>query len=157
MTQETEKLHYEDVVAGRTVTFGRKVVTKEEIVAFARTFDPQPFHLDEEAAKTSMVGRLCASGWHSCTMLMRMLADDVLGHAAALGSPGVEQAKWMKPVVPGDVLSARYTCLDKRPLRSRPGVGICRLSIEMLNRNGETVMSWETSQFLRLRRPDAQS
>src|SRR5262245_41373454 len=119
---DTGTLHYEDVVVGRTVTFGRKVVTKGGIVASAGASVPQPFHLDEEAAKASMVGRLCASGWHSCALLMCMLADDVLRTAAGLGSPGVQNVKWMKPVFPDDVLSGRYTCLEKRPLQSRPGI-----------------------------------
>lgn len=154
--QETavKPLHWEDVTVGETVTFGRKHVTEDEIVDFARAFDPQPFHLSEESAKDSMIGRLCASGWHSCAMLMRMLADDVLAKAAGLGSPGLEEVKWLKPVFPGDELTARYTCTSKRALRSRPGVGLCQMLFEMLNQNGEVVMTWDAAQLLRLRAPE---
>jgi acyl dehydratase len=144
-------LHYEDVEVGRQVAFGSKVVTREEIVAFARAFDPQPFHLDEELAKGSMIGRLCASGWHSCAILMRMLADDILNRSASLGSPGMEDVRWLKPVFPGDRLSGRYTCLEKRVMRSRPGVGLCRMLFELVNGDGEAVMTWDTQQMFACR------
>ena len=157
MQQESSAdcLHWEDVTVGETVAFGRKHVTKEEIVAFAGAFDPQPLHLDERAAKESMVGRLCASGWHSCAMLMRMLADNVLAKAAGLGSPGLEEVRWLKPVFPGDELTARYTCTSKRALKSRPGVGLCQMLFEVLNQNGELVMTWDAAQLLRMRGPEA--
>lgn len=156
MQQETSSrsLYWEDVTIGETVAFGRKHVTREEIIAFAQAFDPQPFHLDDEAAKESMVGRLCASGWHSCAMLMRMLADDVLAQAAGLGSPGLEEVRWLKPVFPGDEFTARYTCTSKRVLKSRPGVGLCQILFELLNQNGEVVMTWDAAQLLRLRAPE---
>lgn len=147
-------LHWEDVIVGQTVAFGRKRVTKDEIIGFARAFDPQPFHIDEAAAEASMIGRLCASGWHSCAMLMRMLVDDVLANAAGLGSPGMDEVKWLKPVFPGDELTARYTCTSKRVLKSRPGVGICQMLFEMLNQNGEVVMTWDVAQLFRLRAPE---
>jgi acyl dehydratase len=149
----SDLLHYEDIVVGATVPFGRKVVVRDEIIAFGRAFDPQPFHVDEEAAKDSLIGRLCASGWHSCAMLMRMLADEVLNKAASLGAPGVEEVKWLKPVFPGDVLTARYTCTDKRVLRSRLGVGLCRILQEMLNQDGNVVMTWNSNQLFKLRTP----
>lgn len=156
MQQQTasKTQYWDDVTVGKTVPFGRYVVSKEEIIAFARAFDPQPFHLDEEAAKSSLIGRLCASGWHSCAMLMRMLADDVLANAASLGSPGLEEVKWLKPVFPGDELTARYTCTSKRVLKSRPGVGICQILFEMLNQHGEVVMTWNAAQLLRVRNPE---
>jgi acyl dehydratase len=150
---ETPLVHFDDIVVGETVPFGRKVVSKDEIIAFARAFDPQPFHLDEEAAKGSMIGRLCASGWHSCAMLMHMLADEVLNKAASLGSPGLEEVKWTKPVFPGDVLSARYTCTAKRVLGSRPEVGLCTVLFEMLNQDGDVVMTWNGSQLFKVRTP----
>ncbi len=149
-----KSLYWEDVTVGQTVAFGRKQVTKDEIIGFARAFDPQPFHLDEEAAEASMVGRLCASGWHSCAMLMRMLADDVLANAAGLGSPGLDEVRWLKPVFPGDGLTVRYICTSKRELKSRPGVGICQMLFEMLNQNGEVVMTWDVAQLFRLRGPE---
>jgi acyl dehydratase len=150
---QTPSIYFEDFVVGETVSFGRKVVSKEEIIAFARAFDPQPFHLDEEAAKSSLIGRLCASGWHSCAMLMRMLADDVLNKAASLGSPGLDEVKWLKPVLPGDELIGRYTCTAKRVLASRPGVGLCQVLFEMLNQDGDVLMTWSGSQFFKVRTP----
>lgn len=146
-------LHYEDVVIAKTVPFGRKVVTTDEIIEYARAFDPQPFHLTEEGAKDSLVGRLCASGFHSCAMMMRMATDDVLSKAASLGAPGVNEVRWLKPVFPGDVLSGRYTCKTKRVLKSRPQVGSCFILFEMLNEAGDVVMTWTCHQFLRLRAP----
>jgi acyl dehydratase len=150
---ETSLIYFEDIVVGATVPFGRKVVSKDEIVAFARAFDPQPFHLDEEAAKSSLIGRLCASGWHSCAVLMRMVGDEVLNKAASLGSPGLEEVKWLKPVFPGDVVTARYTCTGKRVLGSRPGVGLCTVLFEMLNQDGDVVMTWNGSQLFKVRTP----
>ena len=150
---ERARLHFEDVEIGRAVPFGRKVVSRDEIVAYAQAFDPQPLHLDEEAARHTLIGRLCASGWHSCAMLMRMLADDVLNHAAALGSPGIDEVKLLEPVLPGDVLTCRYVCIEKRVLASRPHVGLCKIVFEMLNQDGAVVLRWDTNQFLGLRTP----
>ena len=148
-----DRIHLEDIEVGRTVAFGRLVATKDDIVRYARAFDPQPIHLDEEAAKKSIVGGLCASGFHSCAMMMRMLADDVLNQSTSLGSPGIDDVRWMRPVRPGDVLSARMTCTEKRALASRPGVGIAKLKIDMLNQKGETLMRWDSNQLLRVRTP----
>jgi acyl dehydratase len=150
-----DKLHLEDLEVGETVRFGHKLVTKDEIIGFARAYDPQLIHLDEEVAKKSIVGGLCASGFHSCTMFMRMLADDVLNHSTSLGSPGMEEVKWMKPVRPGDVLTGSYTCTEKRALGSKPGVGLAMVHFEMLNQAGEVAMSWDSNQLLRVRHPQA--
>ena len=98
-----DRLHHEDLAVGTPYAFGRKVVTKEEIIAFGRAFDPQPMHTDEEAAKATPVGGLCASGWHTCTMMMRLVADGMLNGVASLGSPAVDEGRWMVPVRPGDV------------------------------------------------------
>jgi acyl dehydratase len=148
-------VHWEDLEIGKVVPFGHRLVTKEDIVSFASAYDPQRIHLDEEFARTSIVGGLCASGFHSCCMLMRMYADDVLNRAASLGAPGIEEAKWMKPVRPGDVLSARYTVKAKRVMSSRPDVGIAHMFTEMLNQHGDLLMSWDSHQFSRLRDPSA--
>lgn len=145
--------HHEDFSIGQSMAFGSRPVSKDEIIAFARAYDPQPFHLDEAAAKSSMVGTLCASGFHSCALLMRILCDGILLRTASLGSPGVDAVKWMLPVKPGDVLSARLSCVDKRDLRSRPDVGVSRMLFEMLNQNGDVVMSWDSNQFMRRRKP----
>jgi acyl dehydratase len=149
-------LHFEDVIVGQRVPFGRKQVTKEEIVAFARAYDPQLIHLDEEVAKRSIVGGLCASGFHSCAILMRMLADEVLNKATSLGSPGMDEVKWLKPVRPDDLLTARYTCTGKRVLGSRPHVGLAAVTFEMLNQAGDVVMVWMSNQLLAVRHPGAE-
>lgn len=149
------RIHYEDIETGTTVAFGRKLVTKEEIVEFALAFDPQPFHTSEEAAKQTHIGELIASGWHSCGMLMRMICDHLLNDAASQGSPGMEEVRWLRPVRPGDVVTGRYTCTSKRVLKSRPEVGLCQMTFEMLDQNGETVMIWDSAQLLRRREPGA--
>jgi acyl dehydratase len=150
-----DRIHLEDIEVGRKVAFGDLTVSKDEIVAYARAFDPQPIHLDEEAAKNSMVGGLCASGFHSCALLMRMLADDVLANGTSLGSPGIDEVKWMKPVRPDERLTARFLCTSKRALASRPHVGIAKLLLEMLNPDGDVVMSWDSNQLLKVRHPAA--
>jgi acyl dehydratase len=145
------KYYYEDIVVGATQQLGTTSVTKADIIAYARAFDPQPLHLDEEAAKATMVGRLCASGWHSCAILMRLICDGFLLDAASLGSPGMEEVRFLKPVFPDDILSGRITCQSKRPLASRPGVGLCRMIFEMTNGAGDVVLSWDTNQFIGMR------
>jgi len=150
----SEKLRLEDLRIGETVAFGRKHLTRDEIVAFASAYDPQLIHLDEEVAKKSIVAGLCASGFHSCAILMRMLVDDVLAHTTSLGSPGMDEVKWLKPVRPGDVLTGRYTCTDKRALASRPDVGLAKVTFEMLNQHGQVVMIWRSNQLLAIRHPE---
>lgn len=153
MAVPADRIHLEDLEIGRPVAFGSLEVTKEDIVAYARTFDPQPIHLDEEAARKSIVGGLCASGFHSCCLMMRMFADDVLSHGTSFGAPGIDEVKWMKPVRPGDRLSGRFVCTEKRALGSRPGVGIARIKADMLNQAADTVMSWEWPQLIGVRHP----
>jgi acyl dehydratase len=109
-------------------------------VRFASEFDPQPFHLDEAAARDSVFSGLVASGWHTASMTMRMLVDDYLHRAASMGSPGVDSLKWLKPVRPGDTLRVRMTVLESRPLKSRPAVGMIKGFYEVMNQRGETVM-----------------
>lgn len=147
MTSESELHHWEDFVIGERIPLGSKTVTRDEVIAFAAEFDPQPFHLDEDAAKASLLGGLAASGWHSCSMLMRMICDGYLLNATSLGSPGIDEVKWMKPVRPGDILEAFYTCRESRPSGSKPDVGICKLHYELVNQNDETVMTWDCNQF----------
>jgi acyl dehydratase len=151
--QDGDKLHHEDLEVGEPYAFGRKVVTSEEIIAFGRAFDPQPMHTDPEAAKATPVGGLCASGWHTCAMMMRMLADGLLGRTAGLGSPGVDEVRWRRPIRPGDVLTARYTVQEKRVLASRPDVGLSKVLVEAVDANGEVSASWLTNQLMRVRHP----
>ena len=149
-----DRLHHEDLAVGKPYLFGHKVVTMEEIIAFGRAFDPQPMHTDEEAAKASPVGGLCASGWHTCAMMMRMLVDGLVGQLASLGSPGVDEVRWKRPVRPGDVLSARYTVQEKRVLASRPDVGISKVLVEAVDAHGEVPATWLTNQLTRVRHPE---
>lgn len=150
-----DKLHHEDLVVGRPYAFGHKLVTKDEIVAFGRAFDPQPMHTDEEGAKASPVGGLCASGWHTCAMMMRMVVDGLLGQVASLGSPGVDEVRWKRPVRPGDVLSVRYTVKEKRVLTSRPDVGLSKVLVEAVDANGDVPATWLTNQLTRVRHREA--
>lgn len=150
-----DKRHWEDIEVGTTLAYGAYAVTKDEIFEFARAYDPQPHHVDEEAAKLSLVKGLCASGWHSCAIFMRMFYDGVLAEAASLGGPGIDEVKWMKPVRPGHILKARSTCLEKRVMRSRPGVGICKMRHEVLNQHDELLMIMENAVFIAVRDPAA--
>jgi acyl dehydratase len=147
------RLHHEDLEVGTTVDCGSCRMTKEEIVTFARAWDPQPLHVDEEAAKATLVGGLCASGWHTCCIMMRLVADGMLNRVASLGAPGVDEGRWMVPVRPGDVVSCRYTVLEKRDLVSRPEVGICKALVELFNHKDERVANWRTNQLTRRRHP----
>jgi acyl dehydratase len=147
-------LHFEDFPVGEIFAFGDTLVTAEDIVEFAREWDPQPFHIDAEAAKTSQIGELIASGWHTGSLTMRMLCDGYLLRSASEGAPGVEEMRWLKPVRPGDRLSVRRTTLAARPSRSRPGIGIVEFQFEVLNQHGETAMTLKSASFLR-RRPEA--
>jgi acyl dehydratase len=145
-----DTLYFEDFPPGEIVEYGDMPVTAEAIVAFARQFDPQPFHLDPEAARGSLAGGLIASGWHTAAMLMRMNCDEFLARAASQGAPEVEQLNWLKPVKPGDRLSVRRTTLSARPSRSRPAVGVVAFLFEVVNQNAEIVMKQESSaSFLR--------
>jgi acyl dehydratase len=146
-------IYFEDIEIDRVVPLGTASVSTEEIKAFARAFDPQPLHLDEEAAKHTMIGRLCASGWHSCAILMRLLCDGFLLETSSLGSPGMQEVKFLKPVFPEEQLSGRWTCLSKRVLKSRADVGSCRMIFELLNAKGEVALQWDTTQFMKLRHP----
>ncbi len=132
---------FEDFEPGQVYELGSCTVTEEEIVDFARRFDPQPFHLDPEAARESVFGGLIASGWHTGAMWMRLYVDSMLGDSDGRGSPGVEELRWLAPVRPGDTLSGRLTVLDVMPSASRPDRGTIRIRGEMVNQDGVTVMS----------------
>jgi acyl dehydratase len=142
-TARPARLYWEDFPAGSVREFGNKTVTREAIIAFAREFDPQPFHVDEEAGRNSLFGQLCASGWHTVAMTMRMMCDEYLLESASLGSPGVENLKWLKPVFAGDTLRVRLEVVEARPMASRPNVGLVRSRWEVLNQRAETVLTME--------------
>ena len=132
---------FDDFQPGQVYELGSKLVTEEEIVAFAQQFDPQPFHLDPEAAKESVFGGLIASGWHTGAMWMRLYVDSLLGGASGQGSSGVEELRWLAPVRPGDTLSGRLIVLEVASSDSHPERGTIRIRGEMENQEGVTVMS----------------
>ena len=134
-------LYFEDFPVGEIVEFGDRVVTAEEIVEFARQFDPQPFHLDDAAARGTQAGGLIASGWQTASLLMRMCCDEFVLRSSSRGSPGVGELNWVKPVRPGDRLRARRTTLSARVSRSRPEIGLVEFQLEVLNQHGATVMT----------------
>ena len=155
MPDKTYRYYWEDFPVGHTRNFGPMPVTREATVAFARQFDPQPFHVDDDAAADSLFGRLSASGWHTCAMSMRMMCDAYLLDTASLGSPGVDNLRWLKPVFPGDTLSGRLTVLESRPMNSRPAVGLARSRWEVMNQHGEPVLMMEGWGMFRRRTPAA--
>ena len=144
-----KKWAYEDFIEGASLDLGEKWVTAEEIVEFASEFDPQPMHLDVEAGKASILGGLSASGWHTCAMFMRMLCDAFMVDSTAQGSPGIDQAKWKKPVLAGDRLTGRCTVVAKRLSRSKPQLGFVTVHSELFNQRGESVFELDnTVMFL---------
>lgn len=145
-------IYFEDVEPGTVSRFGSYAVTREEVIDFARKFDPQPFHLSDEAAAQTHFGRLSASGWHTCAMMMAMLVENMKAHEqAALGSPGQEELRWLKPVYPGDTLSCETEVLDKRASASRPELGSYRSRITVLNQDGVAVMTTLAIGLIRTR------
>ena len=148
-------IYFDDLDLGAKTMFGHYDVTREEVLEFARKYDPQPFHLsDEEAAKTHF-GRIAASGWHTCAIAMRMMCDAYLLESASLGSPGLEKLSWKKPVYPGDTLHVRLEVLESRAMASRPDVGILRSRWEVMNQDNETVLTMEGYGMFRRRAPAA--
>ena len=145
--------YWEDLAAGSTRDLGTVTLTAQEIKDFARQFDPQPFHLDEEAGRRSIFGGLCASGWHTCSLAMRLTVQNFLHQSSSMGSPGLENLKWLKPVYPGDTLRLQHVILESRPLRTRPDVGLVRSRWEMSNQRGEPVMQMEGYGMFRRRHP----
>lgn len=134
---------WEDFPVGSVREFGAATLTRDAVIAFARDFDPQPFHLDDAAAEASLFGRLSASGWHTCALAMRMMCDAYLLESSSLGSPGVDQLRWLKPVYPGDTLHMRMEVLEARPMNSRPDVGLVRTRWEVINQDGDLVLTME--------------
>ncbi len=144
-------LHLEDFHIGQVFELGPKLVTRDEIIAFAEEFDPQPFHLDEEAAKASVLGGLSASGWHTCSMLIRLSCDAFLSRSAVLGSRGMDEVKWLKPVYAGDSLTGEFTVTDLRTSETKPGVGILKFAAFLANLAGERKTEMAGMFFMRMR------
>ena len=134
-------MYFEDIPVDEVHVFGPREITEDDIIAFARKYDPQPFHIDPEKARESIFGGLIASGWHTVGIMMRLLVDGTVNDTAGLGSPGIDDLRWIKPVRPGDRLRVRSRCIEKTPSRSRPEIGSCRYFTEVLNQDDEVVMS----------------
>jgi len=152
----TIRWYWEDFPVGNLREFGAMHVTREAILAFARQFDPQPFHLDDAAAEASLFGQLSASGWHTCAMSMRMMCDEYLLESSSLGSPGIDSLRWTRPVLVGDTLSVRMTVLEARPMKSRPTVGLILSKWEVLNQDHELVLTMQGWGMFGRRTPAAE-
>jgi acyl dehydratase len=135
--------YFEDFHPGQQIDLGTRSVTEEEIIAFARQFDPQPFHIDHDAAAGSIFGGVIASGWHTCSMMMRMVVDGLMARSASMGSPGVDSVRWLRPVRPGDTLHVRYLTQDVRASNSRPDRGVVWSKWVATNQHGEEVCTIE--------------
>ena len=146
-------LHYEDFPLGRQFPLGPHIVTAEEILVFAREFDPQRFHLDDAEAKSSVLGGLSASGWHTCAMLMRMLCDSYLNRSAGMGSTGMDEVKWLKPVRAGETLSGTMTVIERRISSKRPDLGILKCRWDLFNQAGEKKIEQTGINFMKVRKP----
>ncbi|HET7413275.1 MAG TPA: MaoC family dehydratase [Pararhizobium sp.] len=149
------KYAYEDFYLDRVFPLGPRIVTAEEIVEFAREFDPQPMHLDEEAGRASLLGGLAASGWHMTAMLMRMMAESYILESTSEGAPGVDRTEWKRPLLAGDSFGGTSTVIARRLSASRKGIGLVTLRHEMQNQRGETVMISGNVGMLALRHPEA--
>ncbi len=136
---QAERLFFEDFVPGRQFPLGPKTVSAAEIIAFAQEFDPQPMHLSEEAGRASILGGLSASGWHTSSLMMRMIVDSYIANSTCQGAPGIDLMEWKKPVLAGDTLEGAATVLEARPLKSRPGLGLVRMRTQLKNQREQTV------------------
>ena len=145
------ELAFQDFTPGRVFEHGPRSLPCDEMIAFAAEFDPQPMHLDEAAARQTMLGGLSASGWYLCCILMRMCVDAFVGRSSSMGAPGVEEVRWLLPVRPDDELSLRATVLDTRTSKSRPDMGFVRFEFELFNARKQRVMTLTTSLMLALR------
>ena len=153
--QKNIKYFWEDLPVGSTLDIGSITVDRDEVIEFASKYDPQPFHLDEDAAAKSMFGKLSASGWHTCAMAMGVMVRGFLHESSSLGSPGLEQIKWLKPVFPGDTLTLTQTITESRPMASRPDVGLTRTLWKMFNQHDEQVLLMDGYGMFRRRVPGA--
>lgn len=149
-------LYYEDIEVGRLQSFGHYEVTREEVMEFASKYDPQPFHLDDEAAAQTHFGKVSASGWHTCAMTMAMMVENMkTNRQAGLGSPGVDNLRWIRPVYPGDTLRCESEVIEKRRSKSRPEMGIFKGRSRTYNQNDELVLEMVSNGLISVRNPDS--
>lgn len=151
MTVPFKERYFEDYQVGETAEFGDYAITEQEIVEFAKRYDPQPFHVDPAAGEKTIYGGLIASGWMTGSIMMRLLVDHFISPLASMGSPGIDEVRWHKPVRPGDRLHLRVTVMEKRRSESKPDRGVIRMQQEALNQDGETVMSFRGMGMYRCR------
>lgn len=152
MNSDDGLVYFEDLEIGAKASFGHYEVTREEVIDFASKYDPQPFHLSDEAAAQTHFGRLSASGWHTCAMLMRMLVDHMTqNRQAGLGSPGLDELRWLKPVFPGDVLRVETELVSKKQSQSRPEMGSFQSLVSVFNQDGVKVCSMKSIGLIRVR------
>jgi len=144
--------YFEDYVVGAVFEYGAITLTEREIVEFAKRFDPQYIHTDPRAAAEGPFGGLIASGWHTAAIMMRLFVDHYLSHVASLASPGIDELRWTQPVRPGDTLSIRVSVIEANRSRSKPDRGMVRSLIEVLNQDGQVVMSLKAMNILRCRK-----
>ena len=150
--------YFEDIEVGRTASFGSYAVTREEVMDFAAKYDPQPFHLSDEAAAQTHFGRLSASGWHTCAMVMSMVVANLKeNQQAGLGSPGIDELKWVKPVYPGDTLRCETEILEKRASASRPEMGIFKSRMRVFNQDDVMVMTFVSNGLVATRPMEARA
>jgi acyl dehydratase len=147
------KIYWEDFKPGDTAVMGEKTMEEADMIAFAKAYDPQPFHIDKAAAARSMYGGLIASGWHTVALVMRMMVDSYLNASASLGSPGVDNVRWLKPVRPGDTIRATRAVVETRPSSSRPEMGLVKSRWEVFNQSDELVMTMEGYGMFERRNP----
>jgi acyl dehydratase len=139
----TKHWYFEDFEPGQDIDLGTRTVTEDEIVAFARQYDPQPFHVDRDAAAASLYGGVIASGWHTCGMMMRLVVDGLLGKSSSMGSPGLDGVRWLAPVRAGDTLNVRYRTVQVKASASKPDRGVVWSKWVAINQHGETVCTVE--------------
>jgi acyl dehydratase len=156
MTIPLKERYFEDYQAGEVLEFGSYTITQDEIIEFAQRYDPQPFHTDPKAAADSIFGGLIASGWLTGSVMMRLMVDHYISPLASLGSPGIDEVRWLKPVRPGDTLRVRVTVIDSRRSQSKPDRGVVYAQQEAINQDGETVMSIKGMALYRCRNVPAQ-
>jgi acyl dehydratase len=149
-------MYFEDIEPGAVQRFGNYAVNRDEVIDFASKYDPQPFHLSDEAAAQTHFGRLSASGWHTCAMTMAMLVENLKERRqAGLGSPGLDEIRWLKPVYPGDTLSVETQIVDKKRSGSRPEMGSFRSNVKVFNQDGVVVMTMKSIGLIRVRDPES--
>ena len=148
---KNNKIYFEDLKVGNSYNLGPIFVSKKDIIEFAHKFDPQPFHIDEEKAKESLFGGICASGWHTCALYMKMLCDSFIKNLASLGSPGMNEIRWIKPLFPDQKITGKVTILSKKPSQSRPNIGSMISSAEVYDNNKNIIMTLESISIVKKR------